>query len=142
MQDRFVLDFAQTFVPFEAAAQVTGLALVVLRTDRIWMQLQVTLVHLDAGAVGRPTVGEAPGGMYHPFQRDVGEPRFVFRIASSDVGVISGEPHLLQPVPIFIGAFRPLVVRSAPRDAREVGAFSSIDMAWRAYQTALFRCRS
>ena len=41
-------------------------------------------------------VRDDAGGTDHPFLRDVGEPRFVFRIAATDVGMDAGKPDPLE----------------------------------------------
>lgn len=98
MKDSLALHLTEPFRPLDLPPQATGFALVVLRTKRIRIQRQESIVDLDAEAVGRLAVGKVLGRMRHPTQRDVKEAGFVFRIATADIGVVSGEPHLLQPI--------------------------------------------
>jgi hypothetical protein len=67
LQDGFVIDVA----PLEAAAKIARFAFVVLRTERVWIELQVAVVDLDAETVGSFPVGKVLGDVQHPAERDV-----------------------------------------------------------------------
>ena len=117
VQDRGVLNVAKSLGPFEPPPKPSGFPLVVLRTKRIRMQLQVPFVYRDAEGAWCLAVGKIFGRMHHPSQRDVGKAGLVLRIATADVGMVSCKPDLLQPVRILVGTFRTLVVRAARRKA-------------------------
>src|ERR1700722_17271577 len=56
------------------------------------IQSQQTLVDDDTVCFGHLLGNE----LHHPLQRDVRQPRLVLGIASSDIGVIAGEPDLIE----------------------------------------------
>lgn len=59
--------------------------------------------------------------MRHPTQRDVGEAGFVFRIATADIGVVSGESRLLQPIRML-----QISRKRCPHIQRESGPLSAL----------------
>ncbi len=142
VQDGFGLDLAESFGPLEAPPESAGLALVVLGTERVGIEFEISVVGPDAEAVHSLPIREVSGSANHPGERDIGQARLIFRIATAYVAVATREPDLLQPVWILVRSFRSLVVGPSPRHLAKSARFSSIDMAWRAYHTALFRCRS
>src|SRR5947208_995762 len=85
----------QPYVPLEVSAQVAGFARVMLWAERIGVEMQEAVVHLDAVAGRRLAIGKVHRGVHHPAQCNIREPRFIFGVATADVGVVSGEPYLL-----------------------------------------------
>src|SRR5437588_9834385 len=102
---------------------MSRLGFVVLRSGRIGTELENPRLIVQA-------VRDDAGGTDHPFLRDVGEPRFVFRIAATDVGMDAGKPDPLE-VQIAKPIARCRVGRIGyPRTRWKSLRSSSIEIAW------------
>ena len=80
-------------------------------------------------------MGKRGGATDHPIQRDIRQSRLVVWIASANIGVIAGEPKLLESfIAQLIRAGR--VEPGSPHGTRaKLARFSSIEMACFPYWT-------
>ena len=87
-------------------------------------------VKLKRGFVDLDPIPDSDRRIRHPGQRNVRQTRFILCVAAADIGVIAGEPELLEGAKSVGVPVRSRPVRVAPPDACERAArFSSIEIA-------------
>src|SRR4051794_12942816 len=80
------------------------------------IEIQQREVRLDAPRLGNFLSDE----LHHPVEGDVGQTGLIFRITTANIGVVAGEPYLIELLRLIVTVWPEDGAASPPRDALKI----------------------